>query len=205
VGLGTFGEGSTGVIGAGIRIAQFESQSTLDLGADPNYHLVADVFQKYHETWEFTSNERRSFHGIGPQVTWDASHPVWGDVDEGQITLDWGVNLSVLFGKQKALLHHTIRHCRHTGFGELAACDGGSIFGDNTEIVEPADDIDRSRTVTVPNIGGYLGASMRYHNGKVSLGYRADTFFDAMDGGEQTAKSYNRGFYGPYLNVSLGL
>ncbi|HVT25080.1 MAG TPA: TonB-dependent receptor [Rhizomicrobium sp.] len=205
VGLGTFGEGSTGVIGAGIRIAQFESQSTLDLGADPNYHLVADVFQKYHETWEFTSNERRSFHGIGPQVTWDASHPVWGDVDEGQITLDWGVNLSVLFGKQKALLHHTIRHCRHTGFGELAACDGGSIFGDNTEIVEPADDIDRSRTVTVPNIGGYLGASMRYHNGKVSLGYRADTFFDAMDGGEQTAKSYSRGFYGPYLNVSLGL
>jgi hypothetical protein len=84
-------------------------------------------------------------------------------------------------------------------------CDGGGIGGDNTEIVEPADDIDRSRTVTVPNIGGYLGASMRYHNGKVSLGYRADTFFDAMDGGEQTAKSYNRGFYGPYLNVSLGL
>jgi hypothetical protein len=203
VGLGSFGGEST--IGAGVRIAQFNSQSSLDLGADPNYHLATDLQLKYHETWEFLSQERRSFHGVGPEVTWDASHPLFGNEEDGTISIDWGVNAAVLFGRQRSILHHTVRHCAHSGFGTLVPCDGGGIGGDNTEIVEPADDIDRSRTVTVPNIGGYLGASMRYHNGKVSLGYRADTFFDAMDGGEQTAKSYNRGFYGPYLNVSLGL
>jgi hypothetical protein len=26
-----------------------------------------------------------------------------------------------------------------------------------------------------------------------------------MDGGQDTAKSYGRGFYGPYLNLSIGL
>ena len=36
-------------------------------------------------------------------------------------------------------------------------------------------------------------------------GDRADTFFGAMDGGQATAKDYNRGFYGPYMNVSIGL
>ena len=46
---------------------------------------------------------------------------------------------------------------------------------------------------------------MRYTDAKVSLGYRADTFFGAMDGGQETAKKENRGFYGPYLNVSFGL
>jgi len=59
--------------------------------------------------------------------------------------------------------------------------------------------------VVVPNLGSHLGLSMLYRDAKVSFGYRADTFFNAMDGGQDTAKDYNRGFYGPYLNVSLGL
>jgi hypothetical protein len=57
----------------------------------------------------------------------------------------------------------------------------------------------------VPNLGGYIGASARYNNAKISFGYRADTFFGAMDGGQAAAKDYNRGFYGPYMNVSIGL
>ena len=75
----------------------------------------------------------------------------------------------------------------------------------DTQIHEPPEHIDRSTSVTVPNIGGYLGVSARYRNSKLSLGYRADTFFNAMDGGQQTGESENHGFYGPYLNVSLGL
>ncbi len=195
VGMGTFGkEGVSGILSAGVRIAQFNSQSSLDLGSDPNYNLPSEISQKYHDTWEFASQERRSFHGVGPEVTWDASHPVFGSEEYGTISIDWGVNAAVLFGRQRSSLHHAVRHCVHSGFGTLVPCDGGGIFGDNAEIVEPADDIDRSRTVTVPNIGGYLGASMRYRNGKVSFGYRADTFFGAMDGGEEITKSYNRGF-----------
>jgi hypothetical protein len=57
----------------------------------------------------------------------------------------------------------------------------------------------------VPNLGGYVGASVHYSNAKINFGYRVDEFFGAMDGGQDTAKKYNRGFYGPYLNLSLGL
>jgi hypothetical protein len=117
-----------------------------------------------------------------------------------------GVNVAVLFGRQKVRLNHDVNHCDVQGFGTLAVCEGQTIGGDiDGRIPEPPDNVNRSRTVTVPNLGGYIGASMRYRNGKVSLGYRADTFFNAMDGGQETHQSYNRGFYGPYLNVSLGL
>ena len=63
----------------------------------------------------------------------------------------------------------------------------------------------RSRNVTVPNLGGYAGLSVNYSNAKISFGYRADEFFGAMDGGQATAKKENRGFYGPYANISIGL
>ncbi len=85
VGMGTFGkEGVSGILSAGVRIAQFNSQSSLDLGSDPNYNLPSEISQKYHDTWEFTSRERRSFHGVGPEVTWDASHPVFGNEETAQ-------------------------------------------------------------------------------------------------------------------------
>jgi hypothetical protein len=40
---------------------------------------------------------------------------------------------------------------------------------------------------------------------KVSLGYRADVYFHAMDGGVSSFKSEDRGFFGPYFNLSVGL
>jgi hypothetical protein len=128
--------------------------------------------------------------------------------DDAQITFDWGINAGVLFGEQKVVLHHTAQHCRHSGPGGgpfLAACDGAGIGGEDPQTHEPDEDITRSTSATVPNLGGYLGASVRYRNSKLSLGYRADTFFNAVDGGQQTRDTFNRGFYGPYLNVSLGL
>ncbi|HVT25203.1 MAG TPA: TonB-dependent receptor [Rhizomicrobium sp.] len=206
IGIGVFGNGGKSIIAAGVRFAQFHSQMAQTLGADPHYNLSVNIFQKYHEVWEFDSHENRSFHGVGPELTWDGNTPIWGDEDDAQITLDMGVNVAVLFGRQKSFLRHNVNHCVVQGFGTLAVCEGQTIGGDiDGRVPEPPDNVNRSRTVTVLNIGGYLGASMRYRNGKVSFGYRADTFFNAMDGGQETAKSYNRGFYGPYLNVSLGL
>jgi hypothetical protein len=202
-----FGLGSmSGKLSAGVRIAQFHSQASLTMGADPHYNFVVNVSQKYHEIWEFSSQETRTFHGVGPEAKWDGSTPILGDAEDGQLTFDWGINAAVLFGRQSAILHHAVKHCRVDGFGSLAVCEGGTISGvEDPRIPEPPDDVNRSRNVTVPNLGGYVGASMRYHNSKVSLGYRADTFFNAMDGGQETHESTNRGFYGPYLNVSLGL
>jgi hypothetical protein len=42
-------------------------------------------------------------------------------------------------------------------------------------------------------------------SGKVSLGYRGDFFFGAIDGGVESRKTYNRSFYGPFASVSIGL
>ena len=206
VGLGIFGNGGKSTIAAGVRFAQFQSQAVFTLGADPSYHFVPDITQKYHEVWEFDSQEKRSFRGVGPEVMWDANQPILGNEAEGEVTLDWGINVAVLFGRQSAILSHAVNHCRVDGFGSLEWCEGGSLgaTGDN-RIPEPPDNVSRSRRVTVPNLGGYVGASMRYRNSKISFGYRADTFFGAIEGGEETPDSEVRGFYGPYLNISLGL
>jgi len=56
----------------------------------------------------------------------------------------------------------------------------------------------------VPNAGGTAGISVRYPNAKLTLGYRADFFFGAMDGGVDARKSETRGFYGPFATVSMG-
>ena len=63
----------------------------------------------------------------------------------------------------------------------------------------------RSHSVAIPNIGGLLGISLKFPNAKVSVGYHADLFFGAMDGGIDSRKSYDRNFYGPFASVSIGL
>jgi hypothetical protein len=37
------------------------------------------------------------------------------------------------------------------------------------------------------------------------LGYRADFFFGAVDGGLGTSEKETRGFYGPFAKISVGL
>jgi hypothetical protein len=66
-------------------------------------------------------------------------------------------------------------------------------------------DIARSHSVVVPNIGGFAGMSLKFPNAKISLGYRADFFFGAMDGGIDARKTYDRNFYGPFATISIGL
>ena len=48
-------------------------------------------------------------------------------------------------------------------------------------------------------------AILRAFIDEVDLGYRADVFFGAMDGGIETRKSENVGFYGPFASVSVGI
>ncbi|HEY5237740.1 MAG TPA: TonB-dependent receptor [Rhizomicrobium sp.] len=195
VGLGTFSEHSTSTISAGVRVVRLESNVNSDLNSDPLYAFDKAYFAKYHYLDIVSDQEKRSFGGTGPEVTWDASAPVFGNEGNGEITLDWGVNAAVLFGRQKAQLHSDVQ-TTYCGYGTLSSCHN---------IHETPHAVARSRQATVPNLGGYLGLSMRYRDAKVSFGYRADEFFGAMDGGQDTAKSYNRGFAGPYMNISVGL
>lgn len=205
IGIGVFGHDGKGTLGAGLRIAQFDTNSRSRLNSDPNFKFPSilelqstsgerDAI-KYGHIYDATTEEQRNFHGIGPEITWDSNQAIWGNEHDGKVTVDWGVNAAVLFGRQKA-------HIQQSLFGEKIYRTGNGV---NVSYSTTLPRVSRSRTVTVPNLGGYVGASMRYQNAKISFGYRADEFFGAMDGGQDTAKNYNRGFYGPYLNLSLGL
>ena len=50
-----------------------------------------------------------------------------------------------------------------------------------------------------------LGMSLKFPNAKVSIGYRGDFFFGAMDTGVDTHKTGTTGFYGPFASISFGL
>ena len=194
-----------GTVGGGVRIAQFSTKTRAEFNSDPHYNfptpLVIGFFvpnQKYAEIFDGTTHEKRSFHGIGPELTWDASLPVLGNEADGEVALDWGLNAAALFGNQHVKIHQAVSEKKCMG-------DNTASPGYCTGVYDPSPDIaPRSKSVTVPNLGGYVGLSARYSNAKISLGYRADEFFNAMDGGQDTAKKYNRGFYGPYLNLSIG-
>ena len=114
----------------------------------------------------------------------------------GEFALDRGANAAILFGRQKAATHHQTTaqyHPFYYGAGQRAL------------LYQTATAHSRKRSVVVPNIGGFAGISLRFPNAKVSLGYRDDFFFGAMDGGIDAAKKENVGFYGPFASVSVGL
>jgi hypothetical protein len=58
---------------------------------------------------------------------------------------------------------------------------------------------------TLQYIAEFADASLQFLNEKMSLGYCTDFFFGALDGGMDTAKKENVGFYGPFTSISIGL
>jgi hypothetical protein len=204
VGLGLFGGDNSSVVSAGIRFAQFNSSSDMSLHGRPTlvsgpFYTVPGTYMlhgsKFHN-YTAVLNARRSFHGIGPSLAWNASLPVLGSPSDMEATLDWGVNGSVLFGRQKARVHH-----QTTGLYKTRGPFTTQGYIKSRSVHGPYDH-DRSRTVTIPNAGGFIGASLKFPNAKVSLGYRADFFFGAMDNGIDTARSADIGFFGPFANIS---
>jgi hypothetical protein len=216
VGLGMLGgRGSSSVFSVGIRYAQFGSKSNIALESDPDWkrlykYLSYPSFGITHVKWPshqpYHSNAAsliatRTFHGVGPSISWNASEPFLGNPSAGELKFDWGLNAAVLFGRQKAKTHHQTTGRRHptqypyTQHAYRPITQQGPITPDHTHI----------RTVTVPNVGGFAGLSFQIQNFKISAGYRADLFFNAMDGGLDTRKSENVGFYGPFASVSVGL
>ncbi|HUJ02195.1 MAG TPA: Lpg1974 family pore-forming outer membrane protein [Rhizomicrobium sp.] len=211
VGLGLFGgKDTSAVFSVGVRFAHFASKSHAALGSDPDWHrfykyfpsLVGTQFlsSKFALGTIFHSNQAslqatRTFHGVGPSVSWTESMPFAGNRDTGELSVDWGANAALLFGRQRAKVHH-----QTTGHYHGAKYSARPVTYHPTPI-----DRSRSRSVTVPNVGGSLGLTYRMENFKVSFGYKADVFFNAMDGGIDSRKSENRAFYGPFASVSVGL
>jgi len=209
VGFGAFGGGSS-VFSLGVRFAQFNSTSNIALKSDPDWQRFYKYVnhpsiginneklvtgQLYHSN-AASIRAARSFHGVGPSISWNASAPLAGSSKGGEFLFDWGMNAAVLFGRQKAIVHH-----------QATAQYRPDVKYANRHVVShySADPPARSRTVTVPNIGGFAGLTFRIENFKMSAGYRADFFIGPMDGGIDATRKENVGFYGPFASVSVGV
>lgn len=200
IGIGLFGKEEVGNIAGGLCMAQFKSHGDLEINSGPEYVFTPEI--KYHNVYESRSTEDRDFQGIGPELNWDASQTVLGKPGNGEVTLDWEGNGAVLFGRQSVNAQHFSSYCHENGTAAIAGCVTAVNYAPGHSQVKT---MRRTRHKVVPNLGGYIGASARYNNAKIGFGYRADTFFGAMNGGQETHKDYNRGFYSPYMNVSIGL
>jgi hypothetical protein len=211
VGLGAWSHDATSVFSLGVRFAQFDAHSAVSIKAVPISVITPKhIRPKYHHSYQASNEEARSFRGLGPTLSWNASAPVAGNPD-ASITLDWGANVGVLFGRQKARGDHQTSGYYHCigGFKVLgtAGCHGGIRAATGFNYIssyQHSTPHNRSRSIVVPNLGGFAGVSMRYSNAKLSLGYRGDFFFGALDGGIDTARRETVGFYGPFATISFG-
>ncbi|HEY5239579.1 MAG TPA: hypothetical protein VIJ62_14450 [Rhizomicrobium sp.] len=208
VGLGLFGQSSESVFGVGVRFAQFSAKSSVSIHGKPDpqfYNHATSYFlqhypQKYFPTDKFhvfaaSASSQRSFRGMGPSLSWNASTALLGNAQAGVFSFDWGVNAAVLFGRRTAKgQHHESGHYHHAKY-----YPANSHYYTNSP-----PPFDRNKTVTVPNVGGFAGVSFKFPNAKISMGYRGDFFFGAMDTGIDTERTKTVGFYGPFASISFG-
>jgi hypothetical protein len=208
VGLGLFGDDMSTLVSAGVRIAQYTSYSSVDVRARPDLHFkyepsatdpnrfnIGPYFHSYHAY----ENASRKFRGVGPTISWSGSAPVFGDEKSGAIDFDWGANAAILFGRQEAKVQHheSGRYWPKLGLG---------LYTNSYRLYQKTGEGHRTnRNVTVPNLGGFAGISYRYSNAKISLGYRADFFFGAVDDGIDKRRSETLNMGGPFATVSFGL
>jgi hypothetical protein len=195
VGLGMFGRASQ--LSFGIRYAQFHTAANSEMNAIPDFYFPTNLkYAGHHHIYKAEAGNTRSFNGLGPSVAWAASLPMAGNLEDGEVAFDWGANAALLFGRQKTRTHH------HTTGDYYRA----QLFNKyHTHYQNSPAPQSRSRNVTVPNVGGFAGLSLQWTNAKLSLGYRADYFFGALDGGIDTRKSTDRSFIGPFASISVGM
>jgi len=172
----------------------------------PNGFLELGLFTPAvsHTSISGAGVQNRDFKGFGPQVEWEASHPLVG-VNGGHFDLDWGVKGGVLFGRQ------------HVSFE-----DGGNSyyiiatpfqFMLPGAVVPPTPVVtrltphtfQRGADATVPNFEASLGLSYNVGGFTARAGYRWERYFNAIDGGFDTHRSEDRTIDGPYFKLSLGI
>jgi hypothetical protein len=213
IGLGLFGHNTESIFSFGARYVQMNMTSNGHSYAQPGerFYRFPGNFGKYyvggeHQNSQSVLQRYSDFRAMGPSLSWSNTTGLWGDVADGQIALDWGANAAVLFGRQKAKgsLHTTVHRSRDQMAHNI-------LFGTTqlalVQISATGDSAHRTEThrVTVPNLGGFAALSYRFPRAKLSLGYRADFFFGAMDHGLDTHQSVTTGYHGPFATISIGL
>ncbi len=202
VGVGLLGRGTDSIISFGARYAQMNAKSNAQSIDNPDADFVQITsngffghkyrVRAYNHVSHGFVERTESLHALGPSLSMKNTTGLLGTVDDGQLALDWGMNAALLFGRQKTKTsHHSTIQFR-----------GNKYY--TTNVYAPIAH-SRSRTVTIPNVGGFAGLSYRFINAKITAGYRADFFFGAMDGGLDVHNSVTTGFHGPYATLSIGL
>jgi hypothetical protein len=188
VGIGRFGRDGISVLSVGVRIAQLNSRSAAQIQSQPT-NVNAYYYYHIHRA---NFDAKRTFTDIGPSISWDASASIVGNPSSSIISFDWGANVAILFGRQHATSDYqaTDNYKHNFQYLSVAQVSGGG---------------QRRRSVVVPNLGGFAAISWHYTDAKVSLGYRADYFFGAIDGGLDGSQSFGRGFHGPFASINVGL
>jgi hypothetical protein len=207
VGIGAWGEGGESHVAVGLRYAHFESHSEATLDGMPNrYDPPYRIGYPPHNTDLFEADFRaeREFEGWGPSVSWKASKRLFGSDRAGHVALDWALGGGVLFGKQETEVDYDAasRYYVWPVFG-LSADRPGRNNPQSEEL--DAASHDRSEDVTVPFVDLDLGLSYKLEQLRVSLGYHFEEYFDAIDGGVDEQREYDRTYHGPYLRISVGL
>jgi outer membrane receptor protein involved in Fe transport len=202
IGLGAWGEGGQSSLSLGVRYAQFKSRSAVSLIGTPDWYWPDLANSKYrqdtHTEYATSLNSERAFKGAGPVLSWDAAKQLFGDDASGHVNVDWNISGGVLFGKQTLQAEGN----RYAGYSHVPHI---ALAVPITDTVYNAPiSLRRSKNATVPTLDLSLGVSYAIDRVKVSTGYHWERYFDAIDGGYKEAKSYDRGFDGPYLKLSLG-
>jgi len=199
---------SRSTIQAGLRHAQLTSHTLTMLRGTPDWELVEGfVFApelNVHNIYVGDTEAERKFEGVGPTLSWDASYPLWSGDEAGRLDLDWSLSGGALFGTREVQVSSTETDMYfelsgfYLGFWEaLSATPLPVITTTETEF-------SRSDDVTIPTAGASLGLSYSVGGFKVGAGYQWERYFDAIDGGFEDAKSYDRTIDGPYFKIAVG-
>ncbi len=206
VGLGLFGRGTESTFGFGARYAQMSASSQLNSHTLPDTEFAVKqgvfpgkyVIQQTHHNSASFAERYSDFRALGPSLSLSNATSLIGNVDDGRLSLDWGANIAVLFGRQRTHVSHQTTTRKHGGGGSYAGADvivSQVTGGDNRTT---------SRHIIIPNVGGFAAVSYRFTNAKISAGYRADFFFGALDRGLDTRDAATLGFHGPFATVAFG-
>jgi len=198
VGLGLFARGRSTLSG-GLRYAQLKSTTAAQMDGVPDL--------TFYDGWIFGNatlhhygasiDASREFKGVGPEVTWSASQHLLGNVNTGNVDIDWSITGGVLFGKQKTNVtgdrgeaYFTGKYYDSTRYQPLA--------------VAPLGIAPRSESVTVPMLDLSLGLSYEIGRFKAGAGYRWERYFDVLDVGYNEHQDAHRTIDGPYFKIAVG-
>jgi len=193
-----FGDGFQSRLQAGLRYADLKSSSDLWMSGISGWFIPdAWLFGVAHNThYKAETTVRREFKGLGPTLSWEAAKRLWGDDASGRLDVDWSVTAGVLFGKQKAGINGTETVSYYQGQV------GGPVRVGDPQVTGVTEA--RSKSATTPLADLSLGLSYEIQRIKVGAGYRWERYFNAIDGGYQERKSYDRTIDGPYFKIAVG-